>query len=206
MYGDARIRPFAYTYRDYVIRAFNQDKPWNQFIREQLAADQLDLPAHSPDLAAMGLLTLGRLFDANIHDVIDDQINVVSRGFLGLTTACARCHDHKFDPIPTLDYYSLAGIFNNSTSQIAPIAPQNLVDAYNQAQAEVNRLNNELKKANDVIKKAAAGVTEQQTAHRDTLQSQREAAQKNVPPRYDEAHVLKDIGSNNMTEIGRAHV
>ena len=118
MYGDARIRPFAYTYRDYVIRAFNQDKPWNQFIREQLAADQLDLPAHSPDLAAMGLLTLGRLFDANIHDVIDDQIDVVSRGFLGLTTACARCHDHKFDPIPTADYYSMYGIFASSEEPI----------------------------------------------------------------------------------------
>lgn len=118
MYGDARIRPFAYTYRDYVIRAFNQDKPWNQFIREQLAADQLDLPAHSPNLAAMGLLTLGRLFDANIHDVIDDQIDVVSRGFLGLTTACARCHDHKFDPIPTADYYSMYGIFASSEEPI----------------------------------------------------------------------------------------
>ena len=118
MYGDARVRPFAYTYRDYVIRAFNQDKPWNQFIREQLAADQLDLTAHSPDLAAMGLLTLGRLFDANIHDVIDDQIDVVSRGFLGLTTACARCHDHKFDPIPTADYYSMYGIFASSEEPI----------------------------------------------------------------------------------------
>ena len=114
MYGDARIRPFAYTYRDYVIRSFNQDKPWDQFIREQLAADQLGLPVNSPDLAAMGLLTLGRLFDANIHDVIDDQIDVVSRGFLGLTTACARCHDHKFDPIPTADYYSMYGIFASS--------------------------------------------------------------------------------------------
>ena len=114
MYGDARIRPFAYTYRDYVIRSFNEDKPWDQFIREQLAADRLGLPVDSPDLAAMGLLTLGRLFDANIHDVIDDQIDVVSRGFLGLTTACARCHDHKFDPIPTADYYSMYGIFASS--------------------------------------------------------------------------------------------
>ena len=87
MYGDARIRPFAYTYRDYVIRAFNQDIPFDQFIAEQLAADQLDLPENSPALSAMGFLTLGRLFDNNIHDVIDDQIDVVSRGFLGLTVA-----------------------------------------------------------------------------------------------------------------------
>lgn len=111
MYGDARIRPFAYTYRDYVIRAFHEDKPFDQFIREQLAADQLSLPADSPALAALGLLTLGRMFDRNRHDVIDDQIDVVSRGFLGLTVSCARCHDHKFDPIPTADYYSLYGVF-----------------------------------------------------------------------------------------------
>ncbi|MBM4002477.1 MAG: DUF1553 domain-containing protein [Planctomycetes bacterium] len=111
MYGDGRIRPFAYTYRDYVIRAFNDDKPFDQFVREQLAADQLNLPADSPDFAAMGLLTLGRMFDSNRHDVIDDQIDVIGRGFLGLSVACARCHDHKFDPVPTADYYSLYGVF-----------------------------------------------------------------------------------------------
>lgn len=114
MYGDARVRPFAYTYRDYVIRAFNDDKPFDQFVREQLAADQLNLPTDSPDLAAMGLLTLGRMFDSNRHDVIDDQVDVVGRGFLGLSLACARCHDHKFDPVPTADYYSLYGVFASS--------------------------------------------------------------------------------------------
>jgi hypothetical protein len=111
MYGDARIRPFAYTYRDYVIRAFNEDKPYDQFIREQLAADQLNLPPGASELAALGFLTLGRMFDNNRHDVIDDQIDVVGRGLLGLTLSCARCHDHKFDPVPTADYYSLYGIF-----------------------------------------------------------------------------------------------
>ncbi len=114
MYGDARVRPFAYTYRDYVILAFNADKPFDQFIREQLAADQLKLPSDSPDLAAMGLLTLGRMFDSNRHDIIDDQIDVVSRGFLGLSVSCARCHDHKYDPVPTADYYSLYGVFASS--------------------------------------------------------------------------------------------
>jgi cytochrome c553 len=110
MYGDARIRPFAYTYRDYVIRAFNDDKPFDRFVHEQLAADKLSLPPDAPELAGLGLLTLGRMFDRNLHDVIDDQIDVISRGFLGLTVSCARCHDHKFDPIPTADYYSLYGV------------------------------------------------------------------------------------------------
>ncbi|MEO2020479.1 MAG: DUF1549 domain-containing protein, partial [Pirellulaceae bacterium] len=79
------------------------------------AADQMPLPEDSPNLAAMGLLTLGRMFDRNPHDVIDDRIDVVTRGFLGLTVTCARCHDHKFDPLPTADYYSLYGVFASSS-------------------------------------------------------------------------------------------
>ena len=132
MYGDARIRPFAYSYRDYVIRSFNEDKPFDQFIREQLAADQLQLPSDSPALAGMGLLTLGRMFDNNRHDIIDDQIDVVSRGFLGLTVSCARCHDHKFDPVPTADYYSLYGIF---ASCIEPLERPRIDDVTEQGRA-----------------------------------------------------------------------
>jgi hypothetical protein len=114
MYGDDRVRPFAYTFRDYVIRAFNEDLPFNRFVEEQLAADLIEPPVEPWRLAAMGYLTLGRLYDNNIHDMIDDQIDTVTRGFLGLTVACARCHDHKYDPIPTADYYSLYGIFASS--------------------------------------------------------------------------------------------
>lgn len=112
---DSSRLPYAYTYRDYVIRAFNEDLPYNRFIIEQLAADQL--PARGRDnrhLAAMGFLTVGRQFFGNNNEIIDDRIDVVSRGLLGLTVSCARCHDHKFDPIPTRDYYSLHGIFNSS--------------------------------------------------------------------------------------------
>ena len=106
--------PFAWTYRDYVVRSFNQDKPFNRFIMEQLAADKLVVG--SPDktiLAAMGFLTLGDRFQEKQNDIINDRIDVVTKGFLGLTVTCARCHDHKFDPIPTQDYYSLHGIFNS---------------------------------------------------------------------------------------------
>jgi hypothetical protein len=114
MFGDDRIRPFAYTYRDYVIRAFNEDLGFDRFVHEQLAADVV-APRDQPwRLAAMGFLTLGKLFDNNIHDQIDDRIDVVTRGFLGLTVACARCHDHKYDAIPTADYYSLYGVFASS--------------------------------------------------------------------------------------------
>ena len=114
MFGDDRVRPFAYTYRDYVIRAFNEDLGFDRFIHEQLAADVITPKDQNWRLAAMGLLTLGRSFDNNLHDQIDDRIDTVTRGFLGLTVACARCHDHKYDAIPTADYYSLYGVFASS--------------------------------------------------------------------------------------------
>jgi len=112
---DTADYPFAWTYRDYVIKSFNEDKPYNQFIMEQIAADRLQKGSKdNSNLAALGFLTIGQRFMGNKNDVIDDRIDVVSKTFLGLTVACARCHDHKFDPIPTADYYSLYGIFASS--------------------------------------------------------------------------------------------
>ncbi len=115
VFNEDRNYPFAWTYRDYVIRAFNDDKPYNQFITEQIAADRLPLGEDKSPLAALGFLTLGRRFLNNTADIIDDRIDVVTRGFMGLTVQCARCHDHKFDPIPIADYYSLYGIFASTT-------------------------------------------------------------------------------------------
>ena len=130
--GDAPKRddprfPDAWTYRDYLIEAFNTDKPYPQFITEQLAADRLvqaaatkakltkkDLPLDQHILAALGFLTLGNQHDGRRNDIIDDRIDVTTKAFLGLTVSCARCHDHKFDPIPTKDYYSLYGVFANT--------------------------------------------------------------------------------------------
>ena len=111
---ESSLYPYAWTYRDYVIKAFNDDLPYDQFIREQLAADRLSGGAASPTLAALGFLTLGDHFNGNQADIINDRIDVTSKAFLGLTVACARCHDHKFDPIPTADYYSLYGILASS--------------------------------------------------------------------------------------------
>jgi len=107
--------PFAWGYRDYVIRSFNQDKPFNIFVTEQIAADRLPATQDQARLTALGFLTLGNHFNDNNNDIINDRIDVVTKGFLGLTVTCARCHDHKFDPIPTKDYYSLRGIFASCT-------------------------------------------------------------------------------------------
>ncbi|MEZ6134647.1 MAG: DUF1549 domain-containing protein [Pirellulaceae bacterium] len=113
--------PFSYTYRDYVIRAFNEDLPYDQFLVEQLAADQLGYPENDPALAALGFLTVGMQF-RSVHDQIDDQIDVVTRGLMGMTAACARCHDHKFDPIPTADYYALyAALASSHTPDRLPV-------------------------------------------------------------------------------------
>ena len=115
--------PHAWRYRDWVIDAFNSDKPYNDFVREQIAGDLLeheDLDQRNANFVATGLLAIGpkSLNETDKEkfalDVADEQIDVVSRAFLGLTASCARCHDHKFDPIPQSEYYSLAGIFTSS--------------------------------------------------------------------------------------------
>jgi mono/diheme cytochrome c family protein len=120
--------PFAWTYRDYVIRSFNEDKPFNRFIVEQLAADKLPTTAHDPtNLCALGFLTVGDRFLGMQNDIINDRIDVVTKGFLGLTVTCARCHDHKFDPIPTKDYYSLRGVFASCAEpSIEPVIQRNV--------------------------------------------------------------------------------
>jgi hypothetical protein len=104
---------WSYTYRDWVIRAFNEDMPYDRFVTYQLAADRMkgEDPKH---LAALGFLTLGREFPKSFPETVDDRIDVVTRGLLGLTVACARCHDHKYDPVPARDYYSLYSVFSNT--------------------------------------------------------------------------------------------
>lgn len=117
----------ASHYRDWVIRAFNDDLPYNRFVLLQLAADHVE-KEDPRDLAAMGFLTLGRRFLGVTPDIIDDRIDVVGRGLLGLTVSCARCHDHKYDPIPTADYYSWYGVFENNTEQLVPIPRREGID------------------------------------------------------------------------------
>ena len=115
---------FAFTYRDYVIEAFNHDLPFDEFVLEQLAADLLPGAADSGSLAALGFLTVGSRYNFFPHEIIDDRIDVTARGFLGLSIACARCHDHKFDPVSSEDYYGLYGVFANSQEPTPADAPR----------------------------------------------------------------------------------
>lgn len=123
--------PYAWRYRDYVIDAFNKDKPYDEFIKEQVAGDLLknkNKEEEQEHLIATGFLAVGvkRLNERNprkFHmDLIDEQIDTTTRAFLGLTVACARCHDHKFDAIPTTDYYALAGIFMSTKTMYGTAA------------------------------------------------------------------------------------
>lgn len=117
--------PHAWVYRDWVVESFNRDLPYNKFIQRQIAADLLleEGLCDRSDLAAMGFLTLGRRFLGVEPDIIDDRIDVVTRGVLGLTVSCSRCHDHKFDAIPTADYYALYGVFKSSREELRALEP-----------------------------------------------------------------------------------
>lgn len=113
----------AFRYRDWVIRAFNQDKPYDRFLTEQLAGDLLpaaDLDERSRNITATGFLVIGPKMLAEDDprkmemDIVDEQLDTMGRAFLGMTFGCARCHDHKYDPVSTADYYALAGIFKST--------------------------------------------------------------------------------------------
>ncbi len=124
--------PFAWRYRDWVIDAVNRDVPYDKFVKLQLAGDLMPGTSRA-DLQALGYLGSAPIYHTDLRlskDVIetlytddwDERVDAVSRGILGLTVGCARCHDHKFDPIPTKDYYALAGVFASTVAAPRPLA------------------------------------------------------------------------------------
>ena len=167
----------AWSYRDWVVRALNSDLPYDRFLLLQVAADQVvqdhAAGADRGDLAAMGFLTLGRRFLGVTHDIIDDRIDVVTRGTMGLTVACARCHDHKYDPIPTADYYSLYGVFQNCVErQLAVADPAERNEAWNAYETELKKREQKLaelllKKRNEQADRVRARVADYLIAQRE---------------------------------------
>jgi hypothetical protein len=170
--------PQAWRYRDYVIKAFNEDKPFDQFIREQIAGDLLeaaDEKARAELLIATGFLAIGPKSHIEKNplqfemDVVDEQIDAVSQAFLATTMACARCHDHKHDPVSQRDYYALAGIFrstdtkfgtfkiiqNNNPGTLVPLS-----EAAGQPDALKPRPEAERRRLEDTIAKNAARIAE----------------------------------------------
>ncbi len=166
---EPRLYPQGFRYRDWVANSLNADMPYNQFVKEQIAADLLDEPNRETRLPALGFFALGPVYygDGKMFDQYDDRVDTLSRSVLALTVACARCHDHKFDPISQKDYYALAGVFASSNYIESPITSADDKSAPNAgaSAAIVNR--------NDIINKKAAElgkfVTDQQAGFRSRL-------------------------------------
>ncbi|MCB9383066.1 MAG: DUF1553 domain-containing protein [Bryobacterales bacterium] len=168
-YSDERLNstqdepyPNAFRYRDWVIRAFNQDMPYDLFVKASLAGDQLsekERKGHSEqDLAAgLGFYGLSPQFQ-------DDRIDATGKAFLGLTIGCAQCHDHKFDPIPTEDYYALLGVFNSTKLDELPLAPQEEVERYRALEKKASDAEADLNRFLDTQARALVDVLADRTA------------------------------------------
>jgi len=135
--GDTKLVN-AFRYRDWVIRAFNEDMPYDLFVKAQIAADLLDRPDREKLLPALGFYGLS-------PEEVEDRVDVTTRVFLGLTVGCARCHHHKFDPIPTEDYYALLGVIRSSPYHEIPLAPEAQVTAYHEVQKRINQIKEAIK-------------------------------------------------------------
>ncbi len=130
--------PNAFRYRNWVIQAFNEDMPYDLFIKAQIAGDQLEAADPSKLIPGLGFYALSPEFQ-------DDRVDVTTRGFLGLTVACAQCHNHKYDPIPTADYYSLLGIFNSTKLAEFPLAPSVEVNLYQDHKKKITEVEKSIK-------------------------------------------------------------
>jgi hypothetical protein len=139
----SRKYPQGFRYRDWLIQAFNRDLPYDEFVRQQIAADLLPGDDKRERLPALGFFALGPVYygDRKMVDQYDDRIDTLTRGFLGLTVACARCHDHKFDPISTADYYALAGVIASSEYLEEPLVSPEEVEAAEKALTDAEKKN-----------------------------------------------------------------
>jgi cytochrome c553 len=153
----ARLYPSGFRYRDWVVQSFNHDLPYDRFVMEQIAGDLLDDGDRMERLPALGFFALGPVYYADAGcagkaktDEYDDRIDTLCRSLLGLTVSCARCHDHKFDPISTQDYYALAGVFASTQYVEAPLAPADVVKRYDDAQAKFKQAEQRLKDAQTI--------------------------------------------------------
>ena len=201
---DNRPHPMAWRYRDWVIAAFNEDMPFNEFVRCQLAGDQIDRGSS----VGTGFLALGPTYSSDGGDpesvaqakseTLDDRVDTFSRAFLGLTVSCARCHDHKFDPIPTQDYYSIAGIFNNAREGETPLVDENVVREFNDAQRAISELQDKINKEKQKASKDKREPTADETQRIESWQKELDERRTQAPPKYDFAHTIHDSGSSDM--------
>ena len=201
---DNRSHPFAWRYRDWVVAAFNADMPYDQFVTNQIAGDQLD-----PESAiGTGFFALGPSYSSDGGDpesiaqakseTLDARVDTFSRAFLGLTVACARCHDHKFDPIPTQDYYSIAGIFNNSRETETPLVDVEIQKTYHAHQGKIRAAQDKVKQLQKIPKDQKREPTDQEKEEIKSWQEKTTELKATAPAKYDFAHTIHDAASNDM--------
>ena len=201
---DNRPHPYAWRYRDWVVSAFNADMPYNQFVTRQISGDQID----ATSAVGTGFFALGPSYSSDGGDpesvaqakseTLDDRVDTFSRAFLGLTVACARCHDHKFDPIPTQDYYSIAGIFNNTRETETPLVSATVQKTYHAHQSRIREAQDRVKQLQKPAKDQKRETTTQEKAEIKTWQDKTTNLKATAPAKYDFAHTIHDTGSNDM--------
>ena len=198
--------PLAYRYRDWVIDALNKDLPYDRFVMMQIAGDKMPETGFDGHLAT-GFFAIGPVYGSDggtaeslakaAAETLDDKIDVLTRGFLGLTVSCARCHDHKFDPIPTEDYYSLGGALHNTNFQVeAPLVGDEVVQRFRQAREKIVALQ---KRMEEVKKEKADTETFQK------LESELAQLRAAAPEVYPRAHAVSDSGSADMVVAVRGN-
>ena len=179
--------------------------PIDEFFRLQIAGD---IVGESSDAVATGFFALGPAYHSDGGDpdsqaqaegeTLDDRIDLLTRGLLGITGACARCHDHKFDPIPQQDYYSIAGVFHNTATQDLPLAEQDVVERFDQYRKAVEDLNEQIDVLKKKLQREKRQASEDEQQQLDSWGAEIEAQKENSPPCYHTAHTLKDAGSKDM--------
>ena len=188
--------PSAYRYRDWVVGALNRNLPYDQFVMYQIAGDLIEGAGHG-GMKAVGFLALGPIYEADAgdeaskrrarYDTIDEKVDTLSRTFLGLTLACARCHEHKFDPIPQQDYYSIAGVFYNTKYvEQQPLVSMDIVERYLA----------ETKPIRDLEERLRSVVTEKFK----TIKKRRQEENKQEPEVADVARLKAEVGKLVLEE------
>jgi len=204
----------AWRYRDWVVDALCKDMPWDDFLRLQIAGD---LIGDKTDSIATGFLALGPTYISDGGDpdstaqaraeTLSDRIDTIAQGMLGLTVACARCHDHKFDPLPQEDYYSIAGIFNNSATREVALEADEVVAAYHQHQGMIQAQEKGLEEARKELLESTDEEKKKLIADRIQLhESQLGELRKSAPAAYGKAHALHDTGTADMTVAIRGNL
>lgn len=202
---DNAALPEAWRFRDWVITAFNNDLPIDEFLAAQIAGD---LTGDADKAIATGFFALGPTYRSDGGDpdsvaqakgeTLDDRIDTLTRGLLGITGSCARCHDHKFDPIPQQDYYSLAGVFNNTGVRNYPLAAADVVQRADEHRRATADFQKRIKDLETRLGKEKRDATADEATQLADWKTQLDQLNQNVPPGYATAHALHDTGSADM--------